>query len=91
MAKKSKYNDAAMRYAMDYLDHLLELEDYVGSQVEKKLDRMVERKLAEQEHKHARLGDAQQEHKHARLSDAAQANEPNEIINQNQNKLWENY
>ena len=46
MAKKSKYNDAAMRYAMDYLDHLLELETYVDSQVEKKLERMVERKLA---------------------------------------------
>lgn len=70
MAKKSKYNDAAMRYAMDYLDHLLELEDYVDSQVEKKLDRMVERKLAEQEHKHAHL------------SDASQAQKSNEIINQ---------
>ena len=70
MPENKKYNDAAMRYAMDYLDHLLELEDYVGSQVEKKLDRMVERKLAEQEHKHARL------------SDAAQAHEPNENINQ---------
>ena len=49
-----------MRYAMDYLDHLLELEDYVDSQVEKKLDRMVERKLAQQEHKHAQSGDASQ-------------------------------
>lgn len=75
MAKKSKYNDAAMRYAMDYLDHLLELEDYVDSQVEKKLDRMVERKLAEQEHKHDKL------------SDASQAQKSNEIINQKQNKL----
>ena len=75
MAKKSKYNDAAMRYAMDYLDHLLELEDYVDSQVEKKLDRMVERKLAEQEHKHDKL------------SDASQAQKSNEIINQKHNKL----
>lgn len=64
-----------MRYAMDYLDHLLELEDYVGSQVEKKLDRMVERKLAEQERKHAQLGDA------------AQPQESSEIINQKQNIL----
>lgn len=64
-----------MRYAMDYLDHLLELEDYVDSQVEKKLDRMVERKLAEQEHKHDKL------------SDASQAQKTNEIINQKQNKL----
>jgi len=97
MAKKSKYNDAAMRYAMDYLDHLLELETYVDSQVEKKLERMVERKLAQQEHKHARLSDSQQEHKHARLgdaehkhaqaSDASQAQESSEIINQKQNKL----
>ena len=75
MAKKSKYNDAAMRYAMDYLDHLLELETYVDSQVEKKLERMVERKLAEQEHKHAQA------------SDASQAQESSEIINQKQNKL----
>ena len=87
MAKKSKYNDAAMRYAMDYLDHLLELETYVDSQVEKKLERMVERKLAEQEHKHARLGDSQQEHKHDKLGDAAQPQESNEFINQKQNKL----
>ncbi len=64
-----------MRYAMDYLDHLLELEDYVDSQVEKKLDRMVERKLAEQEHKHDKL------------SDASQAQKSNEIINQKHNKL----
>ena len=99
MAKKSKYNDAAMRYAMDYLDHLLELETYVDSQVEKKLERMVERKLAQQEHKNARLGDAQQEHKNARLSDAeqehkhaqasdaSQAQDSREIINQKQDKL----
>ena len=75
MPEKKKYNDAAMRYAMDYLDHLLELEAYVDSQVEKKLERMIERKFAEQEHKHAQLGDA------------SQAQDSREIINQKQDKL----
>ena len=60
-----------MRYAMEYLDHLLELEDYVGSQVEKKLDSMVERKIA------------QQKYKHAQSPDTSIAQDSNEDINQN--------
>ena len=75
MPEKKKYNDAAMRYAMDYLDHLLELEAYVDSQVEKKLEHMIERKIAEQEHKHAH----EQDHKHAQASDASQAQASDEI------------
>ena len=69
MPEKKKYNDAAMRYAMDYLERLLELEDYVENRVERKIESSVQRKLAEQEHKHAQSGDA------------SQAHEPNEIIN----------
>lgn len=64
-----------MRYALDYLERILDMEDYIEDRVEKKLDSMVERKLA------------QQEHKHAQASDASQAQESSEIINQNQNKL----
>ena len=86
MPDNKKYSDAAMRYAMDYLDHLLELEAYVDSQVEKKLERMIERKFAEQEHKHAH----EQDHRHAQASDASQAQDSREIINQKQDKLWEN-
>ena len=83
MPDNKKYSDAAMRYAMDYLDHLLELEAYVDSQVEKKLERMIERKFAEQEHKHAH----EQDHRHAQASDASQAQDSREIINQKQDKL----
>jgi hypothetical protein len=75
MPEKKKYNDAAMHYAINYLERLLELEDYVENRVERKIDSIVQRKLA------------QQEHKHAQASDASQAQESSEIINQNQNKL----
>ena len=40
-----------MQYAMDYLDQLLEVESMVNEKVEKKLDMMLERKLAEQQRK----------------------------------------
>ncbi len=83
MAKKRNYNEAAMRYALEYLDHLLELEAYVDSQVEKKLERMIERKIAQQEQKHAH----EQDNKHAQASDASQAQDSREIINQKNNKL----
>lgn len=36
---------------MDYLDQLLEVESMVNEKVEKKLDMMLERKLAEQQRK----------------------------------------
>jgi len=75
MAKKRNYNEAAMRYALDYLERILDMEDYIEDRVEKKLDSMVERKLAEQEHKHDKL------------SDASQAQKSNEMINQKHNKL----
>ncbi len=35
-----------MRYAMDYLERLLELEDYVENRVERKIESIVQRKLA---------------------------------------------
>lgn len=34
-----------MEYAKDYLERLLKMEDMVGRNVEKKLDKMVERKV----------------------------------------------
>ena len=75
MPEKKKYNDAAMHYAINYLERLLELEDYVENRVERKIDSIVQRKLAQQEREHAQSGDA------------SQAQESSEIINQNQNKL----
>ena len=34
-----------MRYAEDYLERILKMEDLVGRNVEKKLDKMVEQKI----------------------------------------------
>lgn len=51
MMAKTKYNQAAMKYVMDYLDQLLEVEDLVNEKVEKRIDMMLERKLAEQQRK----------------------------------------
>jgi len=45
MMAKTDYQEAAMNYAMDYLDRLLEMEGVVGNHVEKKLNRMVEQKF----------------------------------------------
>jgi len=42
---KTEYQEAAMNYAMDYLDRLLKMEGVVGSHVEKKIDRMMEQKF----------------------------------------------
>ena len=42
---KTKYQEAAMEYAKDYLERLLKMEDMVGRNVEKKLDKMVEKKV----------------------------------------------
>jgi len=44
---KTKYQDAAMKYAEDYLERLLKMEDIVGHNVEKKLSKMVEEKFRE--------------------------------------------
>ncbi len=45
MMAKSEYQEAAMNYAMDYLDKLLKMEGVVGSHVEKKLNRIVEQRF----------------------------------------------
>jgi hypothetical protein len=44
---KTKYQDAAMKYAEEYLERLLKMEDIVGHNVEKKLSKMVEEKFRE--------------------------------------------
>ena len=44
---KTKYQDAAMKYAEDYLERLLKMENIVGHNVEKKLSKMVEEKFRE--------------------------------------------
>ena len=44
---KTKYQDAAMKYAEDYLEQMLKMEDIVGHNVEKKLSKMVEEKFRE--------------------------------------------
>jgi len=44
---KTKYQDAAVKYAEDYLERLLKMEDIVGHNVEKKLSKMVEEKFRE--------------------------------------------
>jgi len=42
---KTKYQEAATEYAKNYLDTLLELEDYLGRNVEKKIDKIVDEKV----------------------------------------------
>lgn len=42
---KTKYNEAATRYANDYLEHLLSMEDVLGEKVQKRVDELVERKV----------------------------------------------
>jgi len=42
---KTKYQEAATDYAKNYLDTLLELEDYLGRNVEKKIDKIVDEKV----------------------------------------------
>jgi hypothetical protein len=44
---KTKYQDAAVKYAEEYLERLLKREDAVGHNVEKKLSKMVEEKFRE--------------------------------------------
>ena len=44
---KTKYQDAAVKYAEEYLERLLKMEDIVGHNVEKKLSKMVEEKFRE--------------------------------------------
>ncbi|MBP3776119.1 MAG: hypothetical protein IJ069_05565 [Prevotella sp.] len=40
---KTKYQESAMEYAKDYLERLLQMEDMVGRNVEKRLGQKAER------------------------------------------------
>jgi len=40
---KTKYQESAMKYAKDYLERLLQMEDMVGRNVEKRLGQKAER------------------------------------------------
>lgn len=42
---KSNYQESAMEYAKEYLERLLDLEDYVGQKVEEKLRSMVQQEV----------------------------------------------
>jgi len=42
---KTKYQEAAMEYAKEYLSKMLELESVVGRNVEEKIDKIVEKKV----------------------------------------------
>ena len=39
---KTEYNESAMRYAINYLDQLLEMEDLVNRKVLKKIDQLMD-------------------------------------------------
>jgi hypothetical protein len=41
---KTKYQETAVKYAEDYLERVLKMEDIVGHNVEKKMKKMAERK-----------------------------------------------
>lgn len=59
---KTKYQDAAMNYAKDYLDKLLDLEDYVGHKLDAHINDLVEKKI-EQRLKKDLLQEAEPEKK----------------------------
>lgn len=40
---KTKYQEAAMKYAEDYLERILKMEDVVGHNVEKKIKKLAEK------------------------------------------------
>ena len=42
---KTKYQEAAMEYAQEYLSKVLELETVVGKNMEEKIDKIVEKKV----------------------------------------------
>ena len=42
---KTIYQESAMEYAKEYLERLLDLEDYVGQKVEEKLRSMVQQEV----------------------------------------------
>ena len=46
---KTKYQEAAMKYAEDYLERILKMEDMVGHNVEKKLKKMAEQEAPKEQ------------------------------------------
>ena len=44
---KSKYQSNALDYAENYLERLLEMEDYIDRRLETKINAIVEKKLRE--------------------------------------------
>lgn len=59
---KTKYQEAAMEYAREYLSKVLELETVVGKNVEEKIDKIVEKKVQQilAEREKARSTDAKE-------------------------------
>lgn len=54
---KTKYQEAAMKYAEDYLERILKMEDLVGHNVKKRLNKMVELKFQKFEERHKKNND----------------------------------
>jgi len=50
--EKTEYQSAALEYAKNYLDRLLDMEDNVGRRLEKKIDTIVENKIQQIKNKH---------------------------------------
>ena len=48
---KTKFQEAAMRYAEDYLERILKMEDMVGHNVVKKIKRLAEREVKQSDKK----------------------------------------
>jgi len=48
---KTKYQEAAMKYAVDYLERILKMEDMVGHNVEKKIKKLAEREVKQSDKK----------------------------------------
>jgi len=54
---KTKYQEAAIKYAEDYLERILKMEDLVGHNVEKHLNKMVELKFQKFEERYKKNND----------------------------------
>ena len=54
---KTKYQEAAIKYAEDYLERILKMEDLVGHNVEKRLNKMVELKFQKFEERYKKNND----------------------------------
>ena len=48
---KTKYQEAAMKYAEDYLERILKMEDVVGHNVEKKMKKLAEGEVKQSDKK----------------------------------------